>query len=158
MKILLFFITLLSFLSGCKTEDELIMFETKEKAIQNFVEEQSIKGKILEFDLGDVENILLVQQMTDVYYLGEVIKTKEKYSVTRTSSGVDIGNTTGAMWEFKTNKGTTYTIKISKENEDNESIYNKDLGLYISIVKGHRTYEDSRLINILKASEITRIQ
>ncbi|MOA34045.1 hypothetical protein D3C78_1553910 [compost metagenome] len=96
--------------------------------------------------------------MKDVYYLGEVTENKTKYASVRTSSGVDIGNTTGAMWDFKTNKGDQYTLKITKKQEDIDSIYNKDFELYISIVAGNRKYEDRNVKNVIKSSDIIFVQ
>jgi hypothetical protein len=158
MKKQLLFIVFIIFVTGCKTEDKTVLFETKDKAINFFVQEQSVEGSILELDLGEVETVLLFQQMKDVYYLGEVAKIKEKYSSFRNSPGVDIGNTTGAMWAFKTYKGNEYAIKISKEKEDINSIYNKDFGLFVSVVKGKRTYEERNVKNIIKSNEIIKIQ
>jgi hypothetical protein len=96
--------------------------------------------------------------MKDVYYLGEVAKSKEKYSLSRISGGVDIGNTTGAMWEFKTFKGNLYTLKITKNKQDADSIYNKEFGLYISIVNGKRNYEDKNTVNVIRSNQIIFIQ
>ncbi|MNW53770.1 hypothetical protein D3C74_313440 [compost metagenome] len=159
MKKFILLLVMFIFVSGCKINgSNQHFFETKDESITNYIEENSFKGSILEIDLEGQETVLLFKQMKDVYYLGEVAISKEKYSLSRTSDGVDIGNTTGAMWEFKTFQGNDYTLKISKNKEDSDSIFNKEYGLYISITNGKRQYEDKNTVNIIRSNQIIFIQ
>lgn len=101
MKKFILLIVVFIFVSGCKPgASNLMLFETKDESIKNYIEENSFKGSILEIGLENQETVLLFKQMQDEYYLGEVAKSKEKYSLLRISDGVAIGNTTGAMWDF----------------------------------------------------------
>ena len=159
MKKFILLIVVFIFVSGCQPgASNLILFETKDESIKNYIEENSLKGSILEIDLENQETVLLFKQMQDKYYLGEVVKSKEKYSLLRISDGVAIGNTTGAMWDFKTFRGNVYTLKISKNKEDSDSIFNKEFGLYVSIVNGKRNYEDENTINVISSNQIIFIQ
>lgn len=145
--------------TGCMYKNDVQLFETKEEAISNFIEEEAIhKGSIIEIDLNDHEAVLLFKQMNTAYYLGLTTEVNNQYSTNRLSSGVDIGNTTGAMWEFQTANENEYTIKITKQKEDVDSIFNKDLGVFITIVKGKRQYEDQNVKNFITSKGIRSIQ
>lgn len=145
--------------TGCMYKNDVQLFETKEEAISNFIEEEAIhNGSIIEIDLNDHEAVLLFKQMNTAYYLGLTTEVNNQYSTNRLSSGVDIGNTTGAMWEFKTDNENEYTIKITKQKEDVDSIFNKDLGVFITIVKGKRRYEDQNVKNLITSKGIRSIQ
>lgn len=151
MKSKLILIVLFICVTGCMNKNDMQLFQTKEKAISNFVEEQAIKkGAIIEIVLSNHETVLLIEQRSNVYYLAEVTKTKEQYASSKLSAGVSIGNTTGAMWEFTTHNGNEYTIKITKEKEDYDSIFNEDTGVFITIIQGNRDYKDRNLRNIIK--------
>ncbi len=144
------------FVFGCSTESvtNQQLYETKAEAINRFIEEQSTDGPVLVLEIGRNETILLFKRMGNVYFLGEVANSENKFSATRISAGVDIGNTTGAMWGFKTFKGNEYTLKITKNNEDKESIYNNEFNLYISISSGSRSYEDKDINNVINSDQI----
>ncbi|MOA55535.1 hypothetical protein D3C78_1793470 [compost metagenome] len=93
--------------------------------------------------------------MKDVYYLGEVAENEEnKFYSKRISDGVDIGNTTGVMWSFKTIVGNEYTLKITKNKEDINAVYNKEFKLFISIGNGKREYEDKNIENVITSNQI----
>lgn len=155
MKKFILLLVLFISVSGCKTDgSNQQLFETKDESIKNYIEENSYKSSILELELEDQETVLLFRQMKEVYYLGEVAISKKKYHLSRTSDGVDIGNTTGAMWEFKTLKGNVYTLKVSKNKEDLDSIFNNEFGLYVSIVNGKRKYEDKNVVNVISSNQI----
>ncbi|MGM1045859.1 MAG: hypothetical protein ACQEXX_06910 [Bacillota bacterium] len=145
-------------LSGCtkETKIEHPKFESKEAAINNYVEERNVKGTIIQLNLKSRDIILLTQESKEIYSLGEMIKIKAQYSLVGISAGVDIGNTSGAMWEFKTSNNNKYTIKISKDHEDPDSIYSKEMKLYISVVEGTRTYETQSTMNVIQSNEIIR--
>ncbi|SMG35015.1 hypothetical protein [Paenibacillus aquistagni] len=146
--------------TGCMNKNDVQLFETKEEAISNFIEEEEAihKGSIIEIDLNDHEAVLLFKQMNTAYYLGVTTEVNNQYTTNRLSPGVDIGNTTGAMWEFKTDNENEYTIKITKQKEDVDSIFNKDLGVFITIVKGKRRYEDQNVKNFITSKGIRSIQ
>jgi len=130
------------------------LFVSKEEALNSFIKEQSTHGPILELKISELETALLYKQMKDVYYLGEIIESEEKFYSERISPGVDIGNTTGAMWTFETSKGNEYTLKISKNKEDIDSLYNKEFELFISIVNGKRDYQDNNVRNVITSNQI----
>lgn len=159
MKKYILLIVVFIFVSGCKPgASNLKLFETKDESIKNYIEENSFKGSILEIGLENQETVLLFKQMQDKYYLGEVVKSKEKYSLLRISDGVAKGNTTGAMWDFRTFKGNVYTLKISKNKEDSDSIFNEEFGLYLSIVNGERNYKDENTVNVISSNQLIFIQ
>ncbi|SFS40815.1 hypothetical protein [Paenibacillus sp. 453mf] len=158
MKRLIFITVLILFINGCSKEVKLQLFETKDQAIKQYIEEQNVMESFLELDLVTNETIVLIKQEREIYSLAELANSKDnKYSFSRISAWVDIGNTTGAMWEFKTNTDNVYTLKISKKQEDPDSIYNNDFDIYISIVNGKRTYNDYNVRNIITSTKLIDI-
>lgn len=144
-------------IGGCNAQnnEDLQLYETKDEAIEGFKNEQSTAyGPVLKLEMNDNETVLLFRDKKDVYFLGELAPYQDKYTATKITSSVDIGNTTGAMWGFRTYKDNEYTIKISRDKEDNESTYISEFNLYISIVNGQRRYEDKGIINVIKSTEI----
>lgn len=158
MKKIIFIIVLTLFINGCSKEVKLQLFETKDQAIKQYIEEQNVKETFLELELVTNETIVLIKQESNMYSLAELTNSKDnKYSFSRISAWVDIGNTTGAMWEFKTNTDNVYTLKISKQQEDLDSIYNKDFDIYISIVNGKRSYNDYNGRNVITSTKMIDI-
>lgn len=144
-------------MTGCNTDNntKIQYLETKDAAIHSFLKEQSTQGNVLIFEITEHETVLLYKQMTNVYYLGEVAEYEDnKFYSNRISDGVYIGNTTGAMWSFKTAVGNEYTLKISKDKEDTNAVYNKEFELYVSIVSGKREYKDKNIENVIKSNQI----
>jgi hypothetical protein len=153
----LLLLVLLLLITACSKEEkpQLNLFDTKEQAIHHYVAEESYANEsFLELVLDTDETIVLIRQSKDVYSLGELAESNGKFSFTRISAWFDIGNTTGAMFNIKTVKGgNVYTIKLSKELQDLQSIYSEDYGIYLTVVEGERAYEDINAINAIRSIE-----
>jgi hypothetical protein len=146
-------------LAGCSSYKNKIseqFFNTKDEAIAHYIEQEKVLGSIVLLNLSSNEKLLFTEGGVEIYYLGELVEDKGKFSAFKLSTSVDIGNTTGAKWGFNTVKGNKYTIDVSKIN-DGKKQYISELGLGISVVEGIRFTEGTNAgSSLVKSYEILK--
>lgn len=110
-------------LAGCnKSPDyvsELEGFQTKEKALEHYISEETIYGSIELVKTTLDEQILVVEPMKNVFTIGEFITHNGEYKMFSITGRLSLRGTVGGSKEFTTSKGNTYTIKFLNEIHSN---------------------------------------
>ncbi|REB10973.1 hypothetical protein DVB69_01470 [Sporosarcina sp. BI001-red] len=117
--------------------------------MDEIIQSGGIKGTIELITTTNDEELLVIQQDKNNYFVSELLENKEGFAVNRISDNVDME--LGGSWELKTIANHKYTIYFEKEqvNQNFFSLSNRDY--YISIVKGHQIKkEDPVFINSIK--------
>ncbi|WP_019240985.1 MULTISPECIES: hypothetical protein [Bacillus] len=117
--IILYLITLLVLLAGCNKKptdkDTTIYYSTQSIALEHFIEENSINGvELLETKKG--EQLLLCEESENIFFIGEIIKNSDGYTIVKVTSSFSMANTLGVSWDFSTSKKNNYTVSLSTED------------------------------------------
>lgn len=131
--------TVLLLLSAC-SQDNINYFSSKEAALEEFIGRYEIKENIDLVTTMNDEELLVIQQDKNSYFVGELLEDKKGFAANRISDNVVME--LGGSWELKTIANHKYTIYFEKEQENQNyfSLSNRDY--YISIVEGHQVEEE----------------
>lgn len=138
----------LFFLSAC-SKDNINYYPSKEEALEKFIQSEGIKGNIDLITTMNGEELLVIQQDTNSYFVGELLEDKKGFAVNRISENVFME--LGGSWELKTNAKYKYTIYFEKEQESQDFYPLSNVDYYIALVEGYQIIkEDSIFINTIK--------
>lgn len=107
----------IGFLAAC-SGNEAEQFETKEEAVNAFIEQEKIEGAIDAIVTTKDDELLVVEARQDVYFVAELIEKKGHYYAERISSNVVLETDGGAAWELTTAHKNNYTIYFDDEQAD----------------------------------------
>lgn len=155
-KLIIFMIVLL--LAGCnkavKTEPQYQLFETREEALEQFVED--IYGDVFLITTSYNEEILVTFPRKEAYYVSELKKIDDKYTTIRVSSTISFKDVPGASVSFYSVDENQYTISLH-QNENDYSILLPDGQHNLSLYQGNvHTNPYSKKINVLLSFEILK--
>ena len=135
-------------LSAC-SKDNINYFSSKETALEEFIRSDGIKGNIDLITTMNDEELLVIQQDKNNYFVGELLEDKKGFAANRISANV-VMELSGS-WELKTTTNHKYTIYFEKEQENQNYFPLSNGDYYISIVEGHQVKkEDPIFTNSIK--------
>ena len=141
-------------IAACSDSSNIEHFSSKEKALENFIGDENIKGNIDLITTTKTEKILVTQQSENIYFVGEFKEDEEEFYAVRISDNVQME--TGASWELITMDGNEYTIFFKKTTVEPYFIQLSNEEYYISVVDGHMSDEKSALTNVIEGVEIVK--
>ena len=135
-------------LSAC-SKDNINYFPSKEATLEEFIQGEGIKGNIDLITTTNDEELLVIQQDKNSYFVGELLEDKKGFAANRISDNVVME--LGGSWELKTIANHKYTIYFEKEQENQNFFPLSNGDYYISIVEGHQVIkEDPIFTNSIK--------
>lgn len=114
--------------------------------MDEFIQGEGIKGTIDLITTTNDEELLVIQQGQNNYFVGELLEDKKGFAANRISANVVMK--LGGSWELKTIANHKYTIYFEKEQENQNFFPLSNGDYYISIVVGHQVKRKTRFLQI----------
>ncbi|MFL0366184.1 hypothetical protein ACH0BF_24645 [Pseudobacillus sp. 179-B 2D1 NHS] len=108
--------------------------------MEEFIQSEGIKGIIDLITTMNDEKLLVIQQDTNNYFVGELLEDKKGFAVNKISDNVVME--LGGGWELKTIANHKYTIYFEKEQKNQNFFPLSNGDYYISLVEGHQIKEE----------------
>lgn len=143
------------FLPACSEKGNIEHFSTKEETLEQFVQNENIKGNIDLMTTTKDEKLLVIQSSGNTYFVGELVEDKKGYYVERISDNVEM--TIGASWQLNTMDKNEYTIIFVKDKEDVNYIQLSNGEYDISLLEGH-TISDNTLALTSAIKEVETVK
>lgn len=153
------FVMVALLVSGCSDKKEkpaeVRTFETKEEAIQQYINEPNQVSSIVQLKLPEEQEVLLVEESSDTFYFAKVTAHEQGYYVAKLDAGVRIDNTIGASWQYKMTSDQEYTISIMKPEAAQGGAYVKELDLYVTVAEGAVAFDQMSVApNVLQSASV----
>lgn len=156
--------------SGCSEDTKQLArqtWDTKEEAIQQYINAEKVDGSIVQLNLSDGQVFLLVEEKNGIYFYSEVVSTgvdkgarehtDQQYEVIKVSPSVSIDNSAGASWEYKTQDDHEYTISMMKSDTGQKAVYVEELDLFVTVREGMVATDQVRSVsNMLLSATVVK--
>ncbi len=124
-----------------KTKDKIEHFSSKEKAFQNYFKNENVKGSIDLITTLQDDQLLVTQESTNIYFVGELRKDDNGFYAEKITPGAQLTTETG--WELNTMNGNKYTIYFKKTSDEPNYVSVSNGEYFVSILEGHTLSEDN---------------
>lgn len=124
-----------------ESKDKIEHFSSKEKAFQHYIKIENVAGSIdlITTLLGD--KLLVTQESTNIYFVGELKKDDNGFYAEKITPGVQLTKETG--FELNTMNGNKYTIYFKKTNDEPNYVSVSNGEYFVSILEGHTLSKDT---------------
>ncbi|GAB6926282.1 hypothetical protein JCM10914A_02650 [Paenibacillus sp. JCM 10914] len=133
--VILLLIQTVLMLLGCQREErpEHPLFSTEEEALEYFIQDRGINGRIIQLDIGNEEHLILAQSLPETYSIGEWVHSNGEYAIVALTGSTDIKNSPAVGVGFQTMERNGYSLKLAKEMEEPGTIHSQELKLHLSM-------------------------
>jgi hypothetical protein len=107
--------------NASKTQDNIEHFSSKDKAIQNYIKNESFTGSIDLITTTKGDKLLVTQESSNSYFVGELKKDDKGFYAATISPGTKL-STEATGWELNTLDGNKYTIYFDRTNVNSNFI------------------------------------
>ncbi|WP_342535791.1 hypothetical protein [Sporosarcina sp. FSL K6-3508] len=138
-------------LTACSKE-HINYFPSKEAALEELIRSEGIKGNIDLITTMNDEELLVIQEDQNNYFVGELLEEKKGFAANKISANVVME--LGGSWGLNTLANHNYTIYFEKEPENQNFLPLSNENYYISIVEGDQVKKQDPIItNSIKVIE-----
>ncbi|MDR7240575.1 hypothetical protein [Neobacillus drentensis] len=124
-----------------KTKVKIEHFSSKEKAFQHYIKNENVAGSIDLITTLQGDKLLVTQERTNIYFVGELKKDDNGFYAEKITSGAQLTTETG--WELNTLNGNKYTIYFNKTSDEPNYVSISNGEYFVSILEGHTLSEDT---------------